>query len=166
MIVGHGAIAKAIEDRDGWCFFAAGVANSHETSEAEYAREHELLMAQPRHLHLVYFSSLCVFGPETRYSWHKKRMEGMVRDFVNYTIVRLGNIEWAENPHQLIPWLKGCIASGRPFPVFNEYRHLLSLAEFQYWMKRIPDWNCEMNITGRLMKVSEIVKLCSQKFQL
>lgn len=166
-IIGHGAIAKALEGIDKpFTFFASGVANSHEIDESQYRREKNLLLGQvyPSLLHskrLVYFSSLCTLtDPERRYSKHKVEMENIVRtEFPKYSIVRLGNPEWATNPHQLIPFFKEKIARGEPFDIYDEYRHYLTLDEFRYWINLIPeDRNSELMITGERMKVKDIVE--------
>lgn len=158
MIVGHGAIAKAITDRDDRIYFASGVANSLEMRNEEYLREWNLLAEQDTKKHLVYFSSLCVFTQDTRYARHKLEMEREVkRRFPRYTIMRLGNIEWAENPNQLIPFLKRKLKKREYFTIIDDYRHILSREDFDYWINHIPDWNCEMNVTGWRMKVAEIV---------
>ena len=159
MIVGHGAIASVLTDRDDSLYFASGVANSSETRDDEFRREAQLLYDQDTHRHIVYFSSLCIFYQDTRYSRHKRLMESIVKEyFPCHTIMRLGNIDWATNPNQLIPFIKSKLKNREPFDIYDEYRHILDKREFLYWVDRIPDWNCEMNITGRLMKISEILE--------
>ncbi len=161
-IVGHGAIAQALEGIDKpMLFFASGVANSHETDEAKYDRERALLLSQPQDEHLVYFTSMCVFTePERRYSQHKMEMEDIVREnFSRHSIVRLGNTDWGSNPHQLIPFFKEKLATGEPFEVFDDYRHVLSKEEFQYWIELLPeDRNIELVITGERKRIIDIVE--------
>ena len=159
-VVGNGAIAETLRDVDkDFLFFASGVADSSERRESEFYREIDLLLSQDRSKHIVYFSSLCIFtDPKSRYSKHKIEMEDLVRGFIRHTIVRIGNPDWVTNPHQLVPFLKEKIKSGKPFKVFDEYRHLLTRDEFLYWMNLIPEWNCEINITGERLKVNEIVE--------
>ena len=106
----------------------------------------------------MYFSSLCVFYQDTRYASHKREMEIMIRNgFVNYTIVRLGNITWGNNPHTIINYFKSKINHGETVDVRDEYRYIIDKDEFLYWIKMIPQWPCEMNITGKRMKVSDII---------
>ena len=106
-IIGNGDIASVLPDRDNLLFFASGVSNSGETRESEYRREKDLLLAQNNQSHLVYFSSLAVFYGETRYTRHKKEMEGLVETyFPAHTIIRLGNIDFGDNPHTLINFFK------------------------------------------------------------
>jgi len=111
-----GIIASVLKDvdRSDRTYFASGVSNSQETRESEYKRERDLLVKHTLdNRHLVYFSSLCVFYQDTRYASHKREMEIMIRNgFVNYTIVRLGNITWGNNPHTIINYFKSKINHG------------------------------------------------------
>lgn len=160
MIIGNGDIAKALKlvDRDDLLFFASGVSNSQEMREAEYDREEYLLFRQPKDAHLVYFSSLSIFYNESRYVTHKMRMEKIIADrFSKFTIVRLGNITWGDNPNTIINFLRNKIKNNEEFEVRDEYRYIIDKEEFLHWMRLIPEWNCEMNITGKRMKVIDIV---------
>ena len=146
MIVGHGDIASALTDRHDLVYFASGVSNSQETREAEYQREIELLHKQNPRLHLVYFSSLCVFHSDTRYARHKRTMEKLVSYlFSPYTIVRIGNITWGRNPCTLINYIRNRIRNRLPIDVQNVYRYIVVKEEFTHWMDMIPSWSCEMN---------------------
>jgi hypothetical protein len=153
MIIGNGDISSVIKDREDRVYFASGVSNSNEIRESEYQREKDLLLRQDRIRHLIYFSSLCIFYSDTRYAQHKKQMEDLVKDnFKHYTIVRLGNITWGRNPNTLINHLK--LTNGEE--IRDVYRYVINKEEFLYWLEMIPPWNCEMNITGRRMKVKDI----------
>ncbi|MFA5990492.1 MAG: hypothetical protein WC803_12925 [Sphingomonas sp.] len=159
MIIGHGDISSVLPERDDLLFFASGVSNSREDRESEYTREIDLLHAQDRDKHIVYFSSLCVFDKKSRYSQHKRRMELMISIiFETYTIIRIGNITWGSNTNTIINFLKDKIQKGEQYTVEDVYRHILSKEEFLYWIDRIPSWSCEMNIPGKMMMVSEIVE--------
>lgn len=159
MIVGHGDLASALTDRSDLIYFASGVSNSSETRESEYQREIALLYKQDRSMHLVYFSSLCVFYSDSRYARHKRTVESIVKSiFHPYTIVRVGNITWGNNPHTLINFIRNQIRRGEMPNIQDVYRYIVDLDEFRYWINQIPPWSCEMNITGRRMKVKEIVK--------
>ena len=160
MIIGRGAIAKALDskDRDDRLYFCSGVANSKEVRYSEFDREADLLAEQSTNRHIIYFSTLSVFWADTPYTRHKRSMEQFITDDWDcYTIVRIGNIEWATNPHQLIPFIRNKLKNNEDFPLFDEYRHILSKEEFLYWIDRIPQWNCEMNIPGRRIKVGDLV---------
>ena len=158
MIMGHGDIASVLIDREDRLYFASGVSNSQEARESEYSREIDLLLSQSGDKRLVYFGSLCIFYSDTRYARHKKKMEGLVRNFPLHTIMRLGNITWGANPHTLMNFLRQEVAQDRPIEIWNTYRYIVDKEEFLHWVNLIPDFNCEMNVTGQPMKVSEIVK--------
>ena len=159
MIIGNGDIASVLKDREDRIYFASGVSNSQEDRDSEYYREMELLRVQDNSKHLVYFSSLCVFYSDNRYSQHKKEMETLVRGwFKKYTIVRVGNITWGDNPHTLINFMRNKIKNREPFDIQDVYRYIVDKNEFLHWVDMIPDFNCEMNITGRRIKVIDIVK--------
>src|SRR3989344_1252980 len=160
MIVGYGDIASVLKDRKGTIFFASGVSNSQETRESEYKREEDLLMKQNKNKHIVYFSSLAIFYPQnTTASRHKKHMEELVKThFKHYTIVRMGNITWGNNPHTLINHFRNAVKKGEKLEIWDTYRYLVNKKEFLHWIEMIPDWNSEMNITGQRLKVKQIVK--------
>lgn len=156
-VTGTGDIGSVIQDREGFLFFASGVSNSQETRETEYQREKDLLLAQDRSLHIVYFGSLSVFYSDSRYAKHKKEMEGLVKQFPKYTIMRIGNISFGKNPHTLINHIRNKIKNKETIEVQAVYRFVVDLPEFLYWVSMIPEWNCEMTIIGRKMLVSEIL---------
>lgn len=165
MIVGNGDIATSLKLSmrpydERFVFFASGVSNSKETDEDEYLREKRLLLQQDTKKHLVYFSSLAVFDGTSRYVEHKKEMEIMVRAVLDhYTIIRLGNITWGNNPHTLINYFKNKIKTSDNWmhEVQDVYRYVVEEPEFLHWIELIPDWNCEMSIIGRMMKVEDII---------
>lgn len=159
MIVGRGDIAQALQevDREDLLFFASGVSNSAETHLSEFGREIETLLDQPRELRTVYFSSLSILYSSTPYARHKHYMEGMVKGrFRRHTIVRLGNIAFGNNPNTIINFFRNEHAEGRQPRIDDAYRYVIDKDEFQHWMTLIPDWNIEMNIPGKRMKVQEI----------
>lgn len=160
MIIGRGDIASVLPpvDRDNIIYFASGVSNSQEDRESEYERELAFLRQQSIYKHLVYFSSLSVFYSDTRYAQHKRAMETWVKGmFPRYTLIRLGNITWGNNPHTIINFIRNKIKNGESFEVRDEYRYIIDKEEFLHWMNLIPHWNCEMNLSGRRMKVTDIV---------
>ena len=163
MIIGNGDIASALKEAmrpadDKYIFFASGVSNSQETRKEEYEREFDLLMAQDYSKHLVYFSSLSIFYNDNQYTTHKILMEKVVKArFDRYTIVRLGNITWGENPHTIINFIRHKIKNNEEFEVKDAYRYIIDKDEFLHWIEMIPEWSCEMNITGNRMKVADII---------
>lgn len=159
MIVGHGDIGSVLIDREDRLYFASGVSNSRETSRAEYEREKKLLLEQDKYRHIVYFSSLSIFYTDTLYSQHKLRMEKLIKKtFKHYTIVRLGNITWGVNPHTIINFFRNQKAKGEPLDIGNTYRYIIEQDEFLHWINLIPDWNCEMNLTGQRLTIKQIVE--------
>lgn len=159
MIIGNGDIAKVLKDREDRLYFASGVSNSKETRRSEYEREKALLLCQDKHRHVVYFSSLSIFYTDTLYAQHKLRMESLIKKyFRHYSIVRIGNITWGSNPHTLINHFKAQRKRKEKLEIRNAYRYVIEKDEFLHWIELIPDWNCEMNLTGRRMSINEIVK--------
>lgn len=158
MIVGHGDVASVLTDREDRIYFASGVSNSQETRRTEYEREKNLLLAQDKYRHLVYFSSLCVFYSDTLYAQHKIRMERLVKEnFKHYTILRLGNITWGKNPHTILNYFRNAIKTGERLEIKNVYRYIIDKDEFLHWIDLIPPWSCEMNLPGRRIKVQQII---------
>jgi hypothetical protein len=87
-------------------------------------------------------------------------MEALIKEtFAHYTIIRIGNITWGTNPHTLLNFLRNKIKAGESFEVQDVYRYVVDEEEFLYWLRMIPEWNCEMNIVGKKMKVQEIVEM-------
>lgn len=160
IIIGRGDVASAITNpKDGYLYFASGVSNSQETRESEYEREIALLMEQPRDRRTVYFGSLSIFYGDGRYQQHKREMEARLRvEFPDWNIVRLGNISWGTNPHTLINHFRGRLERREPLDIRDATRYMIDQAEFEHWVNLIPEWNCEMNITGQPMTIEEIVK--------
>ena len=164
MIIGKGDLAQVLKNTlraadDNFIFFASGVSNSQEINEWEYRREKILLLDQNKTKHLVYFSSLSVFYSDTRYAQHKKQMEQLVKKyFKDHTIIRLGNISWGKNPHTLINHFKNQINNGEALVIQDTYRYITDKQEFLHWIEMIPKWNCEINIPGRMLKVTQIVE--------
>ena len=155
MKIGNGDIANVLPNREDLVFFASGVSNSKEERVSEYMREQELLMKQDRTKHIVYFSSLSVFYSKTTYSNHKRAMEMLIKSlFSKHTIIRLGNITFGDNPHTLINYLKDHPEA----EIKDEYRYICDKEEFLHWINLIPDFNCEMSIIGKRMKVKDVVK--------
>ena len=155
-IVGDGDVASILPDRKDLLFFASGVSNSQCQDEAEYQREVDLLRSQPKNKHIVYFSSLAVFNAHTRYTAHKRYIEGIIKVmFPQYTIMRIGNISWGTNPHTLINYLKAHPEA----EIKDEWRFICDEDELLFWINRIPYWSCEMNVVGERMKVQQIKEL-------
>ncbi len=152
-VIGDGDIASVLPERDDLLFFASGVSNSQCKDERAYDREVRLLLRQDDRAHIVYFSSLAVMWSDTRYFQHKRYMETLVREnFPNWTILRLGNIDFGENPNTLINYLRAHPEA----EVKDEWRYICSKDELLHWVERIPAWNAELNVPGQRMKVKDI----------
>lgn len=164
MIIGSGDIASVLNDRPDRLFFVSGVSNSAETTLSEYQREINLLLAQDTSMHVVYCSSLCVFYSDTPYARHKRMMEELIKKtFKHYTIVRIGNITWGNNPHTILNFFRDKIRKGEEFEIRDVSRYLVDKEEFLYWVNLAPDWSCDMNIIGKTMKVKDIVEMLRQE---
>ena len=159
-IVGTGDLASVLfgVDDPKRIYFAAGVSNSRNEEQIEFLRERRLLMDQPKDKHLVYFSSLSIYYTSSPYAKHKRRMEELIKThFKVHTIIRLGNITWGTNPNTFINFFKNAIKNNEPFTVKDEYRYLIDKDEFLHWLGLIPDFSTEMNITGRRIKIIDVV---------
>lgn len=164
MIVGKGNIANVIEDREDIIFFASGNSNSSCVDQKEFDREIELLLSMPRNEHLVYFSSLAIYINNNPYCKHKKNMEAIIKKaFNSYTIVRIGVIEWGKNPTTIHNVFKRKLANNEAIEIQDTYRWITYMEDFKYWLKLIPvGEKSEMNITGKLVKVSEILQMVKE----
>lgn len=161
MIIGDGNIAKVLTDRDDLTFFACGVSDSSCVDESQYNREYILLLQQDKGKHIVYFSNLATYYKNDRYTRHKIFMEDCIKNnFVSYTIVRIEVCEWVSNPTTILNVFKRKIKDKEDIQVRDEYRYVLSLDEFLYWIGLIKvGVKNEMNILGTRYKVKDIVKL-------
>lgn len=158
VIIGNGDIASAIVDRPDRLFFASGVSFSGERRPTAFGREINLLLAQPRNAHLVYFSSLSIYEKDTPYTRHKRCMEELVRaNFDLWAILRIGNIDWGTNPTTLINHLRARHAAGLWLHVEDVYRYVLDREGLRNWIDNIPPWPVEFNCLGRRLKVAQIV---------
>ena len=154
MIIGHGNIAKVLRDRDGAIFFASGVSNSQCTDESEYQREKDLLkVLHNSYLSLFYFSSLALDTKLTRYYTHKIQMELLVKEhFKNYNIIRLGNLDWDENPHTF----KNYIKANPSAPIRDEYKYMISKEQLLLLTDNLPlTGKNEISVFGEMKKVKD-----------
>lgn len=154
MVIGHGDLAQVLKlrDRDDLTYFASGVSNSQCTDEIEFYRE-RLLLKTVSDNHIVYFSSLSIYDKDSHYTRHKLQMEQLVKEKANiYTIIRLGNITWGDNPNTIINYLR----RKQDVVLRDEFKYLTTLADFYYWIDRIPKWSTEMNLTGERVHMAEL----------
>jgi hypothetical protein len=158
MIIGRGSIAQSIIDNDLLVFLASGVSNSSCTDENEYDREWKLIKSIGYDKHIVYFSNLAIYYKNDRYTKHKIEVEEFIRtNFKAYTIVRIEVCTWVQTPTTILNYFRNLKKQGKEPVIQNTTRYVLSLPEFQYWIKLIkPGFKNEMNILGEKMTISEI----------
>lgn len=162
MLIGNGDLASGLKDRKDLTLIAAGISNRKAFDIQDVWREEEMINYQSGHL--VYFSSLSVYYTHNLYTKHKLNMERLVKSKENYTIVRIGNITWGDNPNTLINYLTNRIKNDLPYEVKDVYRYLIDKEELNHWVQMIqPSFSSEMNIPGRRMKVKDIVKEIKSK---
>ncbi len=117
MIVGHGLIARELmaqgADRMNVMFYAAGVSNSRCSDAGEYERDRSRLVTSFRaDRRCIYFSTCSLYGEDSPYTEHKRRLEDMVL-MQGGAVLRLSNVVGPNAPgYQLIPHLSARIARG------------------------------------------------------
>lgn len=158
MIIGRGDIAKEIPDREGFIFYASGCSNRTEITNYARNKEYNDIKFQAEKIGnkmFVFFSTLSIYYSESVYTKHKMVCEKLVNVyFRNYTIIRLGNIDWGDNPNTLINHLKR-----DPSNIQETYRYILNKEEFRHWCSMIPEKGQHiMNVTGKLTWVPDLVK--------
>lgn len=158
-IIGSGDVASALKDldRDDFIFFASGVSDSQCKDEREFEREKDLF--EDKFIYnnrVIYFSTLSIFDKDTPYTKHKRRMEDLVKEYKHYCIIRIGNIAWGNNPKTIINYFCNAIKNNDPVVIRDEYKYICTLEDFRYWIGKIPDFNCEMNITGERIHAKEL----------
>jgi dTDP-4-dehydrorhamnose reductase len=164
MIVGHGDIAKVLNDRKEFLFFAAGVSNSSEKDESRYLLERKILgsdisLANELGLSLVYFSSIACYFSTTRYTKHKLEMELLIKAACNnYTIIRIGNIKWGTNPNTFINYIRNKKAKGEPVEIRDEWKYLISKEQLLLLTDNLPlTGKNEISVFGECKKVIDCV---------
>lgn len=167
MVIGRGDIASVLPDREGFTFFASGFANRTPFNQEEKNKEVRKVMAHFNKMAneetggmFVYISSLSIYYAHNEYTRHKHFMESVVAyHFPHCCILRIGNIIWGSNPNTLINSLTHKIKNNLPYETQDAYRYLIDEEELVHWCNLIPKTGKhEMNVTGRRMKVSEIVE--------
>lgn len=164
MIIGNGSLAKLLEDRVWFLFFAAGASNSSNVTESDVVRESLELGRQLRHAHdenlmFVYFSSISVFFNDNSYTRHKKNMENIVRSMAkHYTIIRLGNIWECTNPNTFLNAFK----TNPNLQVRDEYKYMISKQQLLDVTSGLrARGQHEISVFGEMLKVSQCLQLHS-----
>jgi hypothetical protein len=77
--------------------------------------------------------------------------------FNSYTIIRIGNITWGNNPNTIVNYFKDCHAKGITPELQDTYRYLITKDEFIHWVKMIRVGEKDiMNLPGKFIHVNEI----------
>lgn len=160
MIIGTGDIASALNNRDGFVFFAAGVSNSQCTDPKEFEREKSMLIDARLGNNgkmIVYFSSISIYLADTPYTRHKKNMQNLVREaFDNYTIIRLGNIDWGTNPNTFINFIRNKIKNEEQVEIRDEWKYMISKEQLLFVTDNLPyTGQHEISIFGDMKKVKD-----------
>ena len=157
-VIGNGDIAKALREQSipyaGVTYIASGLSNSSNVTYYDLIREQELIYSYKED-HCVYFSSLSIYyNPHSTYSHYKKEVEEYVKTRCkSWTIVRLGNTTFGNNPNTLLNYLRSNPEAERR----NVIRYLIDKEEFLHWMKQIRvGVNDIMNLTGRMVNVKDL----------
>ena len=164
MICGEGDIASVLTDRKEFLFFAAGVSNSSEKRESQYQRESVMLgahiaLANGMGLSLVYFSSIACYFSNTRYTQHKLKMEMLIKAACNnFTIVRIGNIQWGNNPNTFINFIRAKQAKGEPVQIRDEWKYLINKEQLLFITDNLPTTGRnEISVFGDCKKVRDCI---------
>jgi hypothetical protein len=155
-IIGNGSIAKLLNDREGFVFFAAGVGDSKCEDEVKFLRETKLLLSFRNDERMfVYFSTISKFFTINRYVEHKEINEWRIKSwFKNYTIINLGNIWECTNPNTFINAYKR-----EPYEPRDEYKFMISKEQLNFITDNLPlTGKHEISIFGEALKVSECLK--------
>lgn len=163
MIVGRGDIASILNDREGAIFFVSGVSNSNETRESEFMREIELLDKQDKTKCLFYFSSISVddFNKvgTNKYLQHKLRMEILIKsNFENYNIIRIGNINWGDNPNTFLNFIRNKRKNGEPVEIKDEYKYIIDKEQLVLLTDNLPlIGKNTLCVFGKMAKVTDLI---------
>lgn len=161
-IIGNGSIAKLLNDREGFVFFAAGISNSQIVWDINESRREgtrlgeEFGRASARGDMFVYFSTISVFTQQTAYTKHKSWMEAAIKiiatpDKWPYTIIRLGNVWECTNPNTFINAYKS-----NPYEPREEYKYMISKKQLNFITDNLPrTGQHEISIFGELLSVKE-----------
>ena len=175
MIIGSGFIANAFknnyEKNQNICIYAAGVSNSRCEESSEFIRDQELLKKTLSGFTddemIVYFST-CSIGSmapifSSKYIEHKKIMEGLVRSYQKYIIIRVPQLAgFSKNNFTLLNYFFNKIQTGESFQaLLNVRRNILDiehLASIAHDVIKSYSGNLTINIANPVsVSVSEIL---------
>jgi hypothetical protein len=161
MIIGRGSIASIINDREEIIYFASGNSNRFELTEESKNKEiGDVLSFKDTDKMFVYFSGLNIYySTEKPYTKFKIYMEEIIRNnFKHYCILRIGSINWGDNPNTLYNYLKNRIINNEPLEIQDTFRYLNSKEEIVEALKKIPTTGkYEIDLTGKKIKVIDLI---------
>ena len=162
MIIGHGSLAKLLQDRDGAIFFCSGVGNSGCKDENnEFAKEiHALASLKGSNECLFYFSSINALYTESDYMAHKRLCEDLVlRDFDNVNVIRIGNIWECTNPHTFINAIRAWKENGDEFIIRDEMKYMISAKTLNTICQALPlEGKTEISVFEEMLTVKDCLK--------
>lgn len=160
MIIGSGNIAKALNDRSGIIFFAAGVSDSQCVDMKEYYRDRLRIFEYHDTGHMfVYFSTISVFTKVTPYTLHKLECERIITEHIrNYCIIRLGNLWWDKNPKTFINNIRSKKENGEPYEIRDEWKYMISKEQLLFITDNMPlKGKHEISVFGEMKKVIDCI---------
>lgn len=164
MIVGTGDIASVIADRPGAVFFASGVSNSRiEADQVDQFKREKDLLEQVHSDHadkcLFYFSSISINFISSPYTRHKLEMEMYVKTLFNFhVILRLGNIDWGNNPNTFINYIRDRKAKGLSVDIRDEYKYMIDRETLRTLCSFLPVKDrIELTVATKIAKVRELI---------
>ncbi len=82
-------------------------------------------------------------------------MELLVKEhFKNYNIIRLGNLDWDENPHTFRNYIK----NNPDAPIRDEYKYMISKEQLLLLTDNLPlTGRNEISVFGNMKKVKDLL---------
>lgn len=170
MIIGNGSIAKMLNDRDGFIFFASGVSDSSiegtQDDEINCLREKSLLnihigLANAVNKCFVYFSTISCNYVISRYTKHKEEMELDIKAQAhNYCIIRIGNIWECRNPNTFINKMQYWQRQNKLLDsmIRDEWKYMISKDQLLFITDNLPaSGKHEISIFGTMKKVKDCI---------
>lgn len=168
MIIGNGSIARLLNDRPRFIFFASGISDSEMDDSLYWSgqkyREHSMLTdaiknAFDEELMLVYFSTISKFTKDSPYIRHKKEMERVIRDLADdFCIINLGNVWGCTNPNTFINKMEYWERQDKLLPsmIRDEYKYMTTRKQLNFITDNLPRrGQHEISIFGEMLKVKE-----------
>lgn len=169
MIIGDGLIGKAFAN-SAWAesdsiVFASGVSNSKEHDAGQFMREESLLVETLKlKMPLIYFSTCSVYDSavaNTKYVLHKLKMENIVKEAVEYSIIRLPQaVGFSKNPNTLTNYIFEKITSNKEFEIWRyAYRNLIDVEDVVLLVNHMLDVEGLSNRVDNIANTNEVSML-------